>query len=134
MTSVAAPYLVSELQEIVGELQRGKWMIARWEDLGPDEDLAHWQAAVRETCTSDIDPLFIDIRRRSLTVVLNAALPTPDMEQIHLSIAAVETSRFHRTPHPCEAQQSVKENPQCRSQPVPTGPDAPSFPPTSSTG
>ncbi|ADJ48835.1 hypothetical protein AMES_7010 [Amycolatopsis mediterranei S699] len=94
MTSVAAPYWVSELSEIVGELQRGKWMIARWEDLGPDEDLAHWQATVREACTADIDPVFIDVRRRSLTIVLNAALPAPDDEQIHLSIAAIENSRF----------------------------------------
>jgi hypothetical protein len=94
MTSVATHYWVTELQEIVGELQRGKWTIARWEDLGPDEDLAHWQAAIRQACTTDIDPLFIDVRRRSLTLVLNAALPAPDDEQIHLSIAAVETSRF----------------------------------------
>ncbi|VVJ21496.1 Uncharacterised protein [Amycolatopsis camponoti] len=98
MTSVAAPYWVSELPEIVGELQRGKWMIARWENLGPDEDLAHWQAAVRRACTADIDPVFIDVPRRSLTLVLNAALPAPDDEDIHLSIAAVEHSRFTGRP------------------------------------
>lgn len=94
MTDVAAPYWVSELRELVGGLRSGKWAIARWEHLGPDEDLAHWQAAVRGACTADIDPLFLDIPRRSLTIVLNAALPTPDDEQIHLSIAAVEASRF----------------------------------------
>ncbi len=98
MTNVAAPYWVSELHELVGALQNGKWAIARWEDLGPDEDLAHWQAAVRDACTSDIDPLFLDISRRSLTVVLNAALPAPDDDQIHLSIAAVEVSRFAGRP------------------------------------
>ncbi|MFJ7213578.1 hypothetical protein [Amycolatopsis sp. NPDC098790] len=98
MTTVAAPYWVSELRDLVVALQRGRWAIARWEDLGPDEDLAHWQAAVREACTTDIDPLFLDIPRRSLTIVLNAAVPAPDDEQIHLSIAAVEASRF--TGHP----------------------------------
>lgn len=94
MTNVATPYWVSELHELVGALQNGNWAIARWEDLGPEEDLAHWQAAVRDACTSDIDLLFLDISRRSLTVVLNAALPVPDEGQIHLSIAAVEAIRF----------------------------------------
>jgi len=98
MTNVAAPYWVSELHELVGALQNGKWAIARWEDLGPDEDLVHWQAAVRHACTSDIDPLFLDISRRSLTVVLNAALRVPDEDQIHLSIAAIEVSRFTDRP------------------------------------
>jgi hypothetical protein len=100
VTSVAAPYWVSGLQEIAGELERGKWMIVRWENLGPDEDLAYWQAVVRDACTADIDPLFIDVPRRSLTVVLNAAFPAPDDEQIHLSIAAVEYSRFTGRPIP----------------------------------
>ncbi|MEV7038373.1 hypothetical protein [Amycolatopsis sp. NPDC051061] len=98
MTDVSAPYWVSELPELVGELQCGKWAIARWKHLGPDEDLTHWQAAVREACTADIDPLFLDIPRRSLTIVLNTALPAPDDEQIHLSIAAVEASRFTGRP------------------------------------
>ncbi|WP_284745945.1 hypothetical protein [Amycolatopsis sp. RTGN1] len=98
MTDVAAPYWVPGPLEIAGELQRGKWAIACWEDLGPDEDLSRWQATVREACTADVDPLFLDIRRRSLTLVLNAALPAPDDEQIHLSIAAVEASRFTERP------------------------------------
>lgn len=98
MTNVATPYWVSELHELVAALQNGNWAIARWEDLGPDEDLALWQGAVREACTSDIDPLFLDISRRSITVVLNAALPVPDDDQIRLSIAAIEVSRFTGRP------------------------------------
>lgn len=98
MSNVAAPYWVSELRDLVGELRRGNWAIARWEDLGPDEDLARWQAVVSEACADDVDPLFIDIRRRSLTVVLNGALPAPDADQIHASIAAIEDSRFTGRP------------------------------------
>ncbi|MEV6445115.1 hypothetical protein [Amycolatopsis sp. NPDC051716] len=86
---------MSDPQDIAAALQRGKWIIVPWERLGPDNDLPHWQAALQELCVdSDIDPLFIDIRRRSLTVVVNAALPVPETEQIHTSIAAVEHSRF----------------------------------------
>lgn len=98
MTNIGVPYQVFGLHNLVGALRRGKWLIARWEDLGPDEDLAYWQAAVRDACTDEIDPLFIDIRRRSLTVVLNAALRTPDADQIHASIAAIEVSRFTGRP------------------------------------
>jgi hypothetical protein len=42
--------------------------------------------------------LFIDLRRRSLTVVVNADLPVPADEQIQESIAAVEVSRFTNQP------------------------------------
>ncbi|MEU4254329.1 hypothetical protein AB0F15_43750 [Amycolatopsis sp. NPDC026612] len=85
---------VSDPQDIATALQRGKWIIVPWERLGPDNDLPHWQAALQELCEdSGIDLLFIDIRRRSLTVVVNAALSVPAAEQIHASIAAVEDGR-----------------------------------------
>ncbi|RSM35703.1 hypothetical protein DMA12_43040 [Amycolatopsis balhimycina DSM 5908] len=59
----------------------------------------YWQGALHELCkATDIDLLFIDIRRRSLTVVVNAALPVPAAEQIHASIAAVEYSRSVERP------------------------------------
>jgi len=89
------PRWVSDPQDITAALQRGKWIVAPWEHLGPDSDLSHWQSALRELCeATDIDLFFIDIRRRSLTVVINAALSAPATDQIHASIAAVEHSRF----------------------------------------
>lgn len=86
---------MSDPQDITTALQRGKWIVVPWERLGPDNDLPRWQSALRELCESTgIDPLFIDIRRRSLTVVVNAALSVPAAEQVQSSIAAVEYSRF----------------------------------------
>jgi hypothetical protein len=94
MTGVAGPRWMSDARAMAGQLSRGSWLVARWEHLGPDEDLPQWQSIVRAACDlADVDPLFIDIRRRSLTVVVNAALPAPDADQIHTSIAAVETMR-----------------------------------------
>jgi hypothetical protein len=92
---VTAPRWMSDPDDIAGALQRGKWIVTPWEHLGPDNDLTHWQTALRELCErTDVDPVFIDIRRRSLTVVVNAALPVPDEGQIHASIAFVEHRRF----------------------------------------
>lgn len=96
---MTAPRWISDPEHITAALQRGKWIVTPWEHLGPDNDPSRWQTALRELCEhTDIDPLFIDIRRRSLTVVVNAALPVPDEEEIHASIAFVEQRRF--TGHP----------------------------------
>jgi hypothetical protein len=74
-------------------LRRGRWIIARW------EGLPHRQAVLRDACTyAGFEPLFIDLRRRSLTVVVNADLPVPADEQIQESIATVEVSRFTNQP------------------------------------
>ncbi|MEU5259730.1 hypothetical protein [Amycolatopsis sp. NPDC021455] len=90
-----APRWVSDPHDIAAALRRGKWIVLPWEHLGPETDLRHWQAALRELCEApDIDPHFIDIRRCSLTVVVNAARPSPAAEQVQASIAAIEYSRF----------------------------------------
>lgn len=96
---MTTPRWVSDPHDIAVALQRGKWIVTPWEHLGTDNDLPRWQSALRELCEhTGIDPVFIDIRRRSLTVVVNAALPVPDDEEIHASIAFVQYHRF--TGHP----------------------------------
>ncbi len=89
------PYMVHDPWQMAGELLNGKWLIARWEDLGPDEDLATWTTVVRAVCeTTGIDLMTVDLTRKSATLLFNGGLPSPTFAQIEESVAAIEYHRF----------------------------------------
>jgi hypothetical protein len=95
MTSLAEPYMVHDPREMAGQLINGKWIVARWEHLAEDEDLEQWKAVLYRNCAElGVDPYIIDLPKKSLTIVFNAALPAPTFEQLETSIAAIEYHRF----------------------------------------
>lgn len=95
MAAVSDPYMVYNPLAMATELSNGKWIVARWEHLGPNEDLNSWRAKVEAACRDlDVDPIFMNTVRKSVTVVFNGALPVPEAEQIQESISAIELSRF----------------------------------------
>ncbi len=92
---VAQPYMAMGLTAMVSELSNGRWLIARWEHLGPDEDLASWTLTLAAACAAaGVDMVSVPIARRSMTAVWNAALPSPTWEQIEESIRAAERARW----------------------------------------
>lgn len=109
---VAQPYMAMSVREMVSGLLLGRWLVARWEHLGPDEDLGSWTQTLAIAClAADVDMVAVPIVRQSMTVVWNANLPCPTREQVEDSIRAAARARWlgHQigTRLAVETQQSV---------------------------
>lgn len=92
---VAEPYMVHDPQQMAGEMMNGKWLVARWEHLGPDEDRPSWTRKIEFWCEqAGFQVQIVEIPRRSLTVLFNADLRPPTFEQIDNSISCIELARF----------------------------------------
>jgi len=94
VSAVAAPYRVRDTAELAQKLALGLWAVLPRDALGDFCDLGAWKAAVRHECRPHgIDPFFVDIPRKDLTVVFNPAMPPTD-EQVHESVRRVELDRW----------------------------------------
>lgn len=95
-SSVDPPYMVTGARAMAGELLLGRWLLARWEHLGPDEDLDSWKANLHAVCQEmGVELVAVDLIRRSLTLVFNGALkPQPTQQQVDDSVRAIEHARF----------------------------------------
>ncbi|UUV34364.1 hypothetical protein NQK81_13215 [Amycolatopsis roodepoortensis] len=92
---VAQPYMATSVQEMVQGLLLGRWLVARWEHLGPDEDLGGWTRTLAAACqAADVDMVAVPLARKSMTLVWNAALPCPTREQVEDSIRAADRARW----------------------------------------
>lgn len=95
MDRVAEPYMVHDPQQMAGELLNGRWLVARWEHLGDNEDVPSWNAKLEAWCHEvGFTVHIVEIPKHSLTVAWNADLPTPTFDQIQDSISAVRVARF----------------------------------------
>lgn len=88
------PHRVPTAQDVVGTLLKGNWAIYAHEWGDQDGvDPQHWQDVVEAAAeAAGVDVEFVVIPRRSLTVVLNRALP-PTFEQVRASIEVIERHR-----------------------------------------
>jgi hypothetical protein len=94
MAKLAEPYMVHDHRQLAAKLLNGKWLIARHEHLGPDEDLPTWRDRLAAACTAmGVDADFILLARKDLTIVVNTAAP-PTFDQVQDSIRAIEFHRF----------------------------------------
>lgn len=92
---VAQPYMAMGLTAMVSELSNGKWLVARWEHLGPDEDLTSWVLRLAFACrAAGFEMIATPIPLKSMTVVWNADQPSPTREQIEESLRAAERARW----------------------------------------
>lgn len=95
MTRLAKPYMVHDARQMAGELLNGKWLLARWEHLGPDEDLPTWTAKVHAVCTElGVDLMVVNLRPKSMTLLVNAALIPPTFDEVENTVRAIEHARF----------------------------------------
>lgn len=95
MSGPSEPYMVHDPWKMAGALMNGRWLVARWEHLGENEDLEHWTAVLLAVCEEiEVDPIFINIARKSLTVVLNGALRPPTFDEVEATIRAIDHHRF----------------------------------------
>lgn len=95
MSGLPEPYMVHDPRKMAGALMNGKWLVARWEHLGENEDLEHWTAVLQAACEElGVDPIFINIARKSLTVVLNGAVRPPTFDEVEATIRAIDHHRF----------------------------------------
>jgi hypothetical protein len=94
MATVAEPYYVRDAAELAEKLALGLWVVLPRAALGDACDLDTWKPAVRTACEPHVvDPFFVDIPRKDMTLVVNpAALPTDDA--IHESVRRVELDRW----------------------------------------
>ncbi|MFD9887979.1 hypothetical protein ACFWY9_01455 [Amycolatopsis sp. NPDC059027] len=94
MCGVAEPYQVKDFDVLAQKLFLGEWIVLRHEHLC-DIDLDVWKEGIDLACVDvGIEVEFVDLRRKDITVVFNAArdkLPTED--QIHESIRRVARDR-----------------------------------------
>lgn len=86
--------MVQGPQELLGELQLGKWIVYRWEHLGWHGVLDMWKQDLINRAPASVDLVFIDISKKDVTVVVNGALTMPTFEQVQSSIAAIDYHRF----------------------------------------
>ncbi len=95
MSGLSEPYMVHDPWKMAGELMNGRWLVARWEHLGENEDLHHWTAVLLAVCEEvGVDAIIINIARKSLTLVLNGALRPPTFDQVETTITAIDYHRF----------------------------------------
>ncbi|WP_410654778.1 hypothetical protein [Amycolatopsis sp. lyj-112] len=95
MSGLSEPYMVHDPWKMAGALMNGRWLVARWEHLGENEDLRYWTAVLLAVCDDvGVDPVVINIARKSLTVVLNGGLRPPTFEQVEATINAIDYHRF----------------------------------------
>ncbi|WP_181777695.1 hypothetical protein [Amycolatopsis pittospori] len=95
MSGLSEPYMVHDPWKMAGELMNGRWLVARWEHLGEHEDLRQWTAVLLATCEEvGVEPIVLNVARKSLTIVFNGSLPPPTFDQVETTIRAIDYHRF----------------------------------------
>lgn len=101
---VTEPYRVAGPRQMVGKLMCGKWLVFPHEWLGDDCDLDTWKLNLLTVAEEmNVPVLLFDVPRKDMTVaVREGCLPT--MEQVKLSVAAMEHHRWTGRPVATELQ------------------------------
>lgn len=90
--AVVHPVRLPDFADTAGELERGRWLVYPYEAYG-QLDRGEWNAElVAYLAERGVSAEVIDIPRKSVAVVVNAAA-VPTLEQVTESVAAIEYQR-----------------------------------------
>lgn len=95
---IDGPRPIDHLNEIAGELARGRWVVLAHEWLPDGMTLDEWEDAVRATCQAKrLLAATSTFLQEGVTIVMNAAA-MPTLVQLEDSVVAIH--RFQRSPKP----------------------------------